>query len=104
MGLIPGQKDFLEKEMATTPGFLPGVIPWTEEPGRLQSMGSQRVRHDWATRHTHTQGHGLMLGTLLYLYFKRHSWVQEIMYSHYEGAKSLVVNEWAHLWGNRYSL
>ena len=30
-------------------------IPWTEEPGGLQSMGSQRVRGDWATEHTHTQ-------------------------------------------------
>ena len=29
-----------------TPVFLPGKIPWMEEPGRLQSMGSQRVRHD----------------------------------------------------------
>ena len=31
------------------PLFLPGEIPWTEEPGRLQSMGLQRVGHDWAT-------------------------------------------------------
>ena len=33
---------------------LPGESPWTEEPGRLESMGSQRVRYDWATKHTHT--------------------------------------------------
>ena len=32
--------------------FLPGESPWTEEPGGLQSMGSQRVRHDWATKHS----------------------------------------------------
>ena len=32
-----------------TPALLPGKIPWTEEPGRLQSMRSLRVRHDWAT-------------------------------------------------------
>ena len=32
-----------------TPVLLPGKIPWTQEPGRLQSMGSVRVRHDWAT-------------------------------------------------------
>ena len=32
-----------------TPILLPGKIPWTEEPGRLQSMGSLRVGHDWAT-------------------------------------------------------
>ena len=39
-------EDLLEKEMATHPVFLPGESPWTEEPGRLQSMGLQRVRHD----------------------------------------------------------
>ena len=31
--------------------FLPGESPWTEEPGGLQSMGSQRVSHDWTTKH-----------------------------------------------------
>ena len=36
-----------------TPVFLPGESPWTEESGRLQAMGLQRVRHDWATKHTH---------------------------------------------------
>ena len=36
-------------EMATQSSTLAWKIPWMEEPGRLQSMGSQRVRHDWAT-------------------------------------------------------
>ena len=36
-----------------TPVFLPGEAPWREEPGRLQSMGLQRVGHDGATRYTH---------------------------------------------------
>ena len=44
-----GRKDPLEKEMATHASTLPWKIPWTEEPDRLQSIGSQRVRHDWAT-------------------------------------------------------
>jgi len=44
-----GWEDPLEKEMATHSSFLAWKIPWTEEPGRLQSMGSQRVRHNWAT-------------------------------------------------------
>ena len=35
-----------------TPVFLPGKIPWTEEPGGLQSMGLQRVRHDCAIKHS----------------------------------------------------
>ena len=45
----PGQEDPLEKEMATHSSILAWKIPWTEEPGRLQSMGSQRVAHDWVT-------------------------------------------------------
>ena len=44
-----GQEDPLEKEMATHSGILAWEIPWTEEPGGLQSMGSQRVRQDLAT-------------------------------------------------------
>ena len=39
----------LEKEMATLSSNLAWRIPWTEEPGRLQSIGLKRVRHDWAT-------------------------------------------------------
>ena len=42
----PGQEDSLEEEMATHSSILAWRIPWTEEPGGLQSMGSQRVRHD----------------------------------------------------------
>ena len=41
-----GQKDSLEKEMATHSSILAWEITWTEEPGGLQSIGSQRVRHD----------------------------------------------------------
>ena len=41
-----GQEDPLEKEMETHSGILAWRIPWTEEPGWLQSMGLQRVRHD----------------------------------------------------------
>ena len=39
-------EDPLEEEMAALSSILAGIIPRTEEPGRLQSMGSQRVRHD----------------------------------------------------------
>ena len=41
-----GQEDLLEKEMATHSSILAWKIPWTEEHGRLQSLGSQRVGHD----------------------------------------------------------
>ena len=40
------QEDPLDEEMATHSSILAWEIPWTEEPGRLQSMGSQKVRHD----------------------------------------------------------
>ena len=52
MGLIPGQEDALEKEMATHSSILDWEIPWTEEAGGPQSMGSQRVRHNLVTRTT----------------------------------------------------
>ena len=41
-----GREDSLEKEMATHSSILAWRIPWTEEPGGLQTMGSQRVGHD----------------------------------------------------------
>jgi len=44
-----GREDLLEKEMATHSSILAWKIPWMVEPGRLQSMGSQRVGYDWAT-------------------------------------------------------
>ena len=47
-----GLEDPLEKGMAIHSSILAWRIPWTEEPGRLQSMGSQRVRNDWATNAT----------------------------------------------------
>ena len=46
VGSIPGLGRSLEKGMATTLVFLPGESAWTEEPGGLQSIGSQKVRHD----------------------------------------------------------
>ena len=49
LGSILGWEDLLEKAMATHSSILAWKIPWTEEPGGLQSMGSQRVRYDWAT-------------------------------------------------------
>ena len=50
-----GQEDPLEKGMATHSSILAWRITWTEKTGRLHSVGSQRVRHDWAANtHTHT--------------------------------------------------
>ena len=46
------QEDPLEKAMASQSSILAWRIPYTEEPGRLQSIGLQRVRHNWRTEHT----------------------------------------------------
>ena len=45
-GSIPGSEDPLEKETAMHSSTIAWKIPWTEEPGRLRSMGPQRVGHD----------------------------------------------------------
>ena len=52
-GLIPGSGRSLEKETATHSSIFAWEIPWTEEPGGLQSMGLQRVRHDFTTEQQH---------------------------------------------------
>ena len=49
-----GPEDPLEEGMATRSSILAWRIPWTEEPGRLQSIGSQRVKHDWVSEHACT--------------------------------------------------
>ena len=49
-----GQEDPLEKEIITHSSILAWEITWTEKPGRLQSMGSQRVEHDSATNMSNT--------------------------------------------------
>ena len=50
-----GWEDPLEKETATHSRIFAWNIPWTGEPGGLQSMCLQRARHNWATEHTHMQ-------------------------------------------------
>ena len=52
-------EDPLESEMVTFSSILAWGIPWTEEPVRLQSMGSQRGGYDWVCAHTHTNTHTL---------------------------------------------
>ena len=52
-----GGEDPMKEEMTTYSTIPVGIIPWIEEPGGLQSMGSQRVGHDWAF--THILIHGL---------------------------------------------
>ena len=61
VGSIPGWEDLLEEGMATHSSILAWRMPWTEEPGRLQSRGSQKVGHDWnnfSMAYSHTQPWG----------------------------------------------
>ena len=51
-----GREDPLEKEMATQSSILAWRIPWTEEPGGLQSMGSPRIGQNPVTEPKHTKG------------------------------------------------
>ena len=64
---IQGWEDTLEKEMAANSSILSWRIPWTEEPGRLQSMSLQTFGHDWAT----SQG---------YVFSSCHVWMWELDY------------------------
>ena len=57
-GLILGQEDPLEEEMETHSSILAWRIPWTEEPGGLQSLGSQKVGHDMYLRTHYLQVQG----------------------------------------------
>ena len=50
LGWSSGWEDPLEEDMATHSSILAWRMPWTEEPGGLQSVGLQRVRHDWVTK------------------------------------------------------
>ena len=50
-----GQEDPVEEEMATQSSILAWEIPWTEKPGGVQSMGSQRAQHDLAIKQTRTK-------------------------------------------------
>ena len=59
-------EDSLEEGMATHSSILAWKIPWTEEPGRLQSMGSQTVGHEWAIwLSLYFQGHFFFLNTAM---------------------------------------
>ena len=70
-----GWEDPLEKEMATHSSIPAWRIPWREEPGRLQSMGSQRIGHDWATSFFHFDTQ-FIKNFLNFIYFWWNKWNQ----------------------------
>ena len=68
----------LEKETATHSSILAWRIPWTEEPGGLQSMGSQRVRRDWVTNTTEKL---YTIKNCLVFSKKKFAWVERWIYN-----------------------
>ena len=52
------QEDPLKEEMATYSSIFARIIPWTEEPGEIQSMGLQRVRHNWVAEYARVYKNG----------------------------------------------
>ena len=85
-----GQEDLLEKEMATHSSTLAWTIPWMEEPGRLQSMGLQRVGHDWVTPLSLSLYGNYCKGTLL-LYFGNFSRKYKLAHSRYTMRKGINI-------------
>ena len=69
------------------PVFLPGESPWTEEPGRLQSMESQRIRYDWATKQSTTQ-HVLQAS-----FSREHTWDWRLCSKFYQW-RVLLLEPW----------
>ena len=67
--LILGREDSLEKEKAAHSSALSWRIPWTEQPGGLQSIGSQRVRHDWSNLAQHRVLMGITWDTVYIKYW-----------------------------------
>ena len=76
-----GREDPLKKEMATHSSTLAWKIPWTEKPDRLQTTGSQRVRHDWVTSHHSLQNTQFMY-TNSWKWSVRHSVMSDSLRSH----------------------
>ena len=89
-----GWKDPLEKGMATHSSILAWRIPWTEEPGRLQSMGSQRVRHDWATK-TFTLHKDIQLEREVYSFSWSTFWSKKVFFKMFSLWRLFVENAWA---------
>ena len=82
-----GREDSLEKEMATHSSILAWKIPWMEEPGGLQSTGSQRVGHDWATSlslslYFRIRGFQIYFRICSFVFFQIKSSCAKTIYSH----------------------
>ena len=86
-----GWEDPLEEDMTTHSSILALKISWTEEPGRLQFKGSQRVGHDLVTEHTHTQAQDKHVLGLLFVNSIEESQIERSSKS-YSVSCSLTLN------------
>ena len=98
VGKIPWRKKF--------PSFLSWEIPWMEEPGRLQSLGFQRVGHNLATKqhaciHTHTHTHIYSIYTHLYIFVcvDAYTWRREGGDRKWDGWMASLT-QWTWVWAN----
>ena len=98
-----GWEDPLEDEMATHSSILAWKIPWMEEPRRLQSMGSQRVRYDWATKHStaHAQNKkpNIIMRIILGFVMKK---IQNLLHAH--SGRNVCVCPTSLLWNQSWIL
>ena len=85
-----GGEDPMEKEMATHSSILAWKIPWTEEPGGLQSMGSQRVGHDWTTSLSKETKIGLKIYCTWPCHQNKNQFPPQVSLSHQEASISLL--------------
>ena len=97
-----GGEYLLKKEMATHSSVLAWKIPWTEEPGRLKSMGSKRVGHDWATSLSLLPTWGVHHSVYYFFAFSYCSWSSQGKNSEVVNCRSLL--QWTTLCQNLISL
>ena len=94
-----GQEDPLKKEMTTHSSILARRIPWTEEPGGLQSMGSQRVEYDWSDLVQHKTKEFSALNSLKPLsYFTGHFLPYKSTFLYFFSDQRLLFELPLHLW------
>ena len=106
-----GWEDPLEEEMATHSSILAWEIPLTEEPGRLQSKGSQRVRHDWSCTLMHVSSYLQILSCfenadkVLGIWFK--IWIKLLCTKslwHQNSGEPCAFKQWDPIWNNFYCI
>ena len=103
-------EDPLEKEMATHSSILAWRIPWTEEPGRLQSIGSQTIRHDWLPKHTEALLPYEVALSLLQIQLRFHPWkslcgpgIFLLRMTERQSQLTLTKNDYVHLCARNHS-